>query len=129
MSQDSVRSDKSDRYTYAQFLQALNGTGPVGGALLSVSQYVAARAGTVAKQFNFQWLAGPAETPGGPAVGASVASKMTTSVTGTAPGGRYSGAIRWGAATSGAVREVAILAPTVVFVVTVMWYCCMLWYI
>jgi len=124
MSQDSVTSDKSNRYTYTQFLQALNGTGPVGGASLSVSQYVAARAGTVAKQFNFQWL-----TPGGPAVGASVASKMTTSVTGTAPGGRYSGVIRWGAATSGAVREVAILAPAVVFVVTVMWCYCMLSYV
>ncbi|KAJ3036743.1 hypothetical protein HDV00_002402 [Rhizophlyctis rosea] len=44
-----------DHYTYTQFLQAINGTGPVGGAQYSLTQYVAARAVTVAKQFNFQW--------------------------------------------------------------------------
>ncbi|KAJ3042650.1 hypothetical protein HDV00_006929 [Rhizophlyctis rosea] len=84
-----------NRYHYETFYQAVNGTTPVSGTYYSLTGWVAARAATVAKQFNFQWdtvIQDDTDT-----------ANPTPGLTGTPAGGDLPHS---GAATSGAERVV-----------------------
>ncbi|KAJ3056408.1 hypothetical protein HK097_007021 [Rhizophlyctis rosea] len=105
---------KPNRYQYEDFVQSINGTVPVSGTYYSLTEWVAARAGTVAKQFNFQW----------DAVVQDDASPATPGLTGDAPGtGSHPNGPGSGteASTSGGIREVAEVGLGVFVFVAGLW--------